>query len=609
MRRIALVALALAGAASAAPAPSPLAPLKSGMARGQNLLVVTLDTTRPDHLGCYGDARAETPNLDRQAGQGLRFTEAVSVAPVTLVAHSSLFTGTYPTTHGVRHNAEYRLRPEAATLAEALSTAGYDTAAFVSAFVLDARYGLDQGFAHYDDRVETATGAVFSAGTNERKADRTTDAALAWLGQRPAGVRGPSHGAAKPFFAWVHYFDPHAPYLPPAPFDQRFAGRLYDGEIAFMDAQLGRLFDGLAAHGLDRDTVVLVAGDHGESLGDHGESTHDLFVYDATLRVPLLLRVPGVPPGVVSDRQVSLVDVLPTLLDLLGVKDPHPRDGRSLVGSRAEPGRAVYAESLVPYIDFGWAPLHALRRLGDKYVRAPRAEYYDLLKDPGEGRNLVPVKGAPPDEAQKLQRSLQALLEKSAAAAASGADPEARERLESLGYLGGAGPDASSGVKDPKELVAVSEAIIQANGLLASGQPQQAIAQLEAQLPRSPRDRSLLQSLAKAYLRVLRLKDAERVLRAFREIKPKADTSLLLAQILILDGRRAEAGRLLDEAQALDPKHGGVFIARGDLLLQQGKRDEARAAYEQARQLDPYRASGAAEKRLQGLQRGAPVRP
>jgi len=353
-----------------------------------------------------------------------------------------------------------------------------------------------------------------------------------------------------------------------------------------------------------------VAGDHGESLGEHGESTHDIFVYDATLRVPLLLRVPGVPPGVVSDRQVSLVDVLPTLLDLLGVRDTQPRDGRSLVGSRAEPGRAVYAESLVPYLDFGWAPLHALRRLGDKYVLAPQGEYYDLAKDPGETRNLVPAKGAPPGEAQRLQRSLQALLEKSAAAAAaSGADPEARERLESLGYLGGAGPDASSGVKDPKEMVAVSEAIIQANGLLASGQPQKAIALLEAQLPRSPRDRSLLQSLSKAYLRAQRLKDAERVLRAFRDIKPKSDTSLLLAQILILDGRHEEAGRLLDEAQALDPQHGGVFIARGDLLARQGKRDEARAAYEKARQVDPYRASGAAEKRLQDLQRGIPARP
>ncbi len=592
---------AVLAALPALAAPAPLAPLKSGLARGRNLLVVTLDTTRPDHLGCYGDARAETPRLDRLAAEGLRFTEAVSVAPVTLVAHSSLFTGTYPTTHGVRHNAEYRLRPEAATLAEALSAAGYDTAAFVSAFVLDARYGLDQGFARYDDRVEAATSGGFATGTNERRADRTTDAALAWLAQRPAG---------KPFFGWVHYFDPHAPYLPPAPYDQRFAGRLYDGEIAFTDSQVGRLLDGLAARGLDRDTVVLVAGDHGESLGEHGESTHDIFVYDATLRVPLLLRVPGVPPGVVSDRQVSLVDVLPTLLDLLGVKDTQARDGRSLVGSRAEPGRAVYAESLVPYLDFGWAPLHALRRLGDKYVLAPRPEYYDLARDPRETRNLVPARGAAPGEAQKLQRSLQALLEKSAAAAAaSGADPEARERLESLGYLGGAGPDAGSGVKDPKDLVGISEALIQANALLSSNQPRQAIALLEAQLPRSPRDRSLLQALSKAYLRVQRLKDAERVLREFRAIKPKSDTSLLLAQILILDGRNDEAGRLLDEAAALDPKHGGVFIARGDLLARQGKKEEARAAYEKARQVDPYRAAGAAQKRLQDLQREGASRP
>ena len=280
------------------------------------------------------------------------------------------------------------------------------------------------------------------------------------------------------------------------------------------------------------------------------------------------------------------------------------------MGSRAEPGRAVYAESLVPFLDFGWAPLHALRRLGDKYVLAPRAEYYDLASDPHETRNLVPGRGAPPGEAQKLQRSLQALLEKSAdAAAASRADPEARERLESLGYLGGAGPDAGSGAKDPKDMVGISEALIQANGLLASNQPREAIALLEAQLPRSPRDRSLLQTLSKAYLRVQRLEDAERVLREFRAIKPKSDTSLLLAQILILDGRHEEAARLLDEAQALDPKHGGVFIARGDLLARQGRKDAAAAAYETARRVDPYRASGLAEMRLLELRRAAPGGP
>lgn len=594
MRALALLCAALCLPAWAASVPTTAVDgLKAGAAKGLNLLVITLDTTRPDHLGCYGAAQAETPTLDKLAGQGLRFSEAVTVAPITLVAHSSLFTGTYPTTHGVRHNAEYRLGDGASTLAELLKGAGYETAAFVSAFVLDARYGLAQGFEHYDDRVETAPGNAFAAGTNERNAEKVTNAALAWLRARQE---------TRPFFAWVHYFDPHAPYQPPEPYATRFAGRLYDGEIAFMDAQLGRLLAELEALNLGGRTLILVSGDHGESLGEHGEATHSLFLYDATLRVPLLMKVPGIVPGVVKDRLVSLVDVLPTLTDLLGIKDPERRDGKSLVGTRVEPGRTVYAETLVPYVDFGWAPLHALRRLGDKFILAPRAEYYDVATDPRESKNLVPAKGAPPEASQTLSRSLTRLLDSvKPASAGAGPDAEARARIESLGYLGGAGPTGGGPLPDPKDMIGVSEAIISANAQLAANRPQVALGLLEPLLARSPRDRSVLYALAKAYLRQNRTKDAERVLRAFRDIRPKSDPSLLLAQILILDGRYEEAARLLDEAQALDPKHGGVYIARGDLLARQGRAAEARAAYEQARQIDPYRASGAAAARLSAL--------
>jgi len=577
------------------------ASLQPGVAKGANLLVVTLDTTRPDRLGAYGDQRAETPNFDALAAQGLKYTEAVTVAPITLVAHSSLFTGTYPTTHGVRHNAEYKLSPEASTLAELLAGAGYETAAFVSAFVLDARYGLDQGFARYDDRVDTARGAGFPAGTSERNAQKVTDAALTWLAERDAAAR-------RPFFAWVHYFDAHAPYSPPEPFATRFAGRLYDGELAFVDSQLGRLLAGLHERGLATRTVVLVVGDHGESLGEHGESTHSVFVYDSTARVPFVLRVPGVAPAVVSDRLVSLVDVVPTLVDLLGVKDGAAREGLSLASGRRDGSRSVYLESLVPYLDFGWAPLHALRRLGEKYIAAPRPEYYDLAADPVEARNLVPAKGPQPASAERLARSVEALLQKSQplASAAVAPDADARARVEALGYLGGAGPAAGTpgALPDPKDQIQLSEAIIDANARLASGKPAAALALLEPQLRVSPRDRSLLQALAKAYLRTNRLADAERVLRTFREIRPKADTSLLLAQILILDGRLDEAARILDEAERLDGKHGGVLIARGDLLARQGRTGEARVAYERAQKLDPYRAAGMAGARLAALRTG-----
>jgi arylsulfatase A-like enzyme len=235
----------------------PLTQLRPGSAAGANLLVITLDTTRADHLGCYANATAETPVIDALAARGIRFASTVTPAPVTLPAHTSLFTGLYPPTHGVRNNGEYRLAPDHQTLAEILQANGYETGAFVSAFILDARFGLNQGFDRYDDRVAAATGSAFPAGTQERRAAAVTDAALEWLATRES---------TRPFFAWVHYFDPHAPYQPPEPFAARFAGRLYDGEIAYMDTQIGGLLRGLQQAARADRTLIVVVGDHGEGL-------------------------------------------------------------------------------------------------------------------------------------------------------------------------------------------------------------------------------------------------------------------------------------------------------------------------------------------------------
>jgi len=603
--REALAALMVLGAAvglcrPAFASPGAILNVPPGAAAGFNVLVVTLDTTRADHLGCYGYARAATPVLDRLAAGGVRFAEAVTVAPETLPAHATLFTGLLPPRHGVRTNSENRLESRHATLAEVARGRGYETAAFVSAFVLDARFGLDQGFDLYDDRVESAEGAAFAAGNNERPASRTTDAALAWLRGRED---------RRPFLAWVHYFDAHAPYDPPEPFARRFADSPYDGEIAFVDAQLGRLLEGLEATGQRDKTLLVVVGDHGEGLGDHGERTHSVFLYRSATRVPLILANPRLfpRPAVVDEVVVSLADLAPTILDLLGVEDPPPRDGLSLLGTKPDPKRSVYVESLVPYLDFGWAPLFGLRRLRESYVQAPRPECYDLRSDPGEQRNLLDPKagkrGACAAQAQVLDRMLASFPPHEAAAAgAPPADPETRERLQALGYLGGPGAGGAHGpLADPKDMIDVASLVVDANALLSSGRPAEALAVAQRAAARSPRDRTVLNTLAKIDLRLGRLKDAEDALRAFRAIQPKADASVLLAQILILDGRLDEAARLLDEAEGLDPRHGGVHIARGDLLARQGRKDEARASYERARKVDPYRAGGAAEARLSRL--------
>jgi len=576
--------------------PEAILSVAPGAAAGFNILLVTLDTTRADRIGCYGYGRASTPVLDGLAAGGVRFAEAVTVAPETLPAHATLLTGLLPPRHGVRINAESHLASQHVTLAKVARGRGYQTGAFVSAFVLDARFGLDQGFDVYDDRVEAAEGAAFASGTNERRAGSTTDAALAWIRSRDR---------SRPFMAWVHYFDAHAPYGPPEPFASRFAGSLYDGEIAYVDAQLGRLLEGLDAAGLRDRTLVVVAGDHGESLGDHGERTHSLFLYRSATRVPLVIAnrrlLPR--PAVVEGTVVSLADVAPTILDLLGVEDPPPRDGLSLLATKSDPKRAVYVESLVPYLDFGWAPLFGLRGARESYILAPQPECYDLRSDPGERRNLLRSKaGACAAQARRLEAMLTRLPPyelPAAGAPAVGADT--RERLQALGYLGGAGPAAHGPLADPKEMIDVASLVLDANALLSGGRPAEALEFARRAAARSPHDRTVLNTLAKIHLRMGRLKEAEEELRELLAIQPRADASVLLAQILILDGREEEASRLLDEAERLDSRHGGVHIARGDLLARQGRKEEARASYERARKVDPYRAAGAAEARLARL--------
>jgi len=420
-----------------------------------DLLLITIDTLRADRVGAYGYSAAETPQLNRLAAEGVLFENAFTHSPVTLSAHAALLTGRLPFQHGVRSNSLYRLPKEEKTLAEILGSAGYQTAAFVSAAALDHDFALNQGFSVYDDELNSLEEGQLIA---ERSASATASRAIGWLQKI----------ADSPFFLWVHFFDPHHPYAPPEPFRSRFQASPYDGEIAYSDREIGRVLDELARIGRRQRTLVVVAADHGEGLGEHGEETHGVFVYDSTLRVPLIMAGPGVPRGARDERgPVGLVDVLPTLLGRLGVAPQGSLSGRDLFEDG--PADFLYAETYLTRDFYNWSPLHALRTERYKFIEAPRPELYDLRSDPGERRNVVAERA---NTARQLASRLGGALARSGTAESSHEPGETLlARLHSLGYLGararpGGSPDRT--LPDPKDRIGVVAEIDEVIALLGS---------------------------------------------------------------------------------------------------------------------------------------------
>ncbi len=441
----------------------------------QNVLLITIDTLRADALGCTG-GRASTPNLDRLAAMGVRFDFAHAHAVVTLPSHTSILTGLYPFEHGVHDNEGFRLAPTIPTLATMLKPHGFATGAFIGAFVLDSRFGLNQGFDVYDERYgRSNTASGFSI--PERRADAVVAAATAWIARQQ-----------KPWFAWVHVFDPHAPYRPPAPFDSQYADQPYYGEVAFTDFALAPLLNA-ARDPSGRPTLVVVTGDHGEGLGEHGELTHGLFAYEATLRIPLILAQvsrdtpawgAGAPAaarvGEVSSIDARHVDIVPTVFDALGLQAPKGLPGLSLLpgSSAARSSRsASYFEALSASFNRGWAPLTGVLMNRDKYIDLPIPELYDLRRDPKEADNLA-------GRDAELQRMLDSRLRAfgpRGAVTRSVDDSEARAKLQALGYISGsaAPKTAYTEADDPKRLVAVDRQLRQAIEFYEEGRPAEAI--------------------------------------------------------------------------------------------------------------------------------------
>ncbi len=546
-----------------------------GPRAGQNLLVITIDTLRADHVGAYGYSKGVTPNIDELATEGVLFEKSLAQVPVTLPSHASLFTGLLPPTHGVRDNTYFRLGSEARTLAEVLKAKGYETAAFVSAFVLDGAFGLDQGFDLYDDQIEeTAETAGIIA---ERRGELVTRSFVAWFEKRASD---------RPFFAWLHFFDPHLPYAAPPPYP---AG--YDGEIAYVDAQVGRVLETLEAKGVADDTVIVVTSDHGESLGEHGEKTHGFFVYDSTLRVPLILKsARSFPEGERIAAPVATIDILPTVLETLEVPVPDEARGRSLLplmeGEVVEASPA-YAECYVSELNFGWAPLLALREEGYKYIDAPRPELYHLDSDPGETTNLFERE---PERSAGMRARLAELVESLPATLSSRdqPDPETVARLRSLGYAATGGERARDGtdLPDPKDRLhlwtKLEEVIVQKG----AGDLAKAIESALAVLEEDPANLLALELLAGARAEAGEREEAIAIYRRILEIDASRPLShVLFGNLLWQAGDLRGAEESFRAALDRDPDYARAHRRLGELYFTRGENENALASFGRAAEL------------------------
>ena len=531
----------------------------------RHLLLITIDTLRADRVGAYGYRSARTPAIDKLAARGARFDSAFSSAPITLTSHATIMTGRYPPGHGARHNG-MRLDPAVPTIADALRQAGFATAAFVAAFPLDRRFGLTKGFQTYSDRMPRGPQGRLAS---ERAGHVVGDEAIAWLNDHRAG----------PFFLWVHLFEPHAPYGDPS--DHRPVGERYDDEVAEADRQVARLVEALEKE--SASTLIAVASDHGEAFGEHGEISHSVFVYDTTLRVPLVIVGPGIAASVIHGA-VGLVDLAPTLLGQLGpIKfDSDGIDLRAALAGGEPAARELYAESFAPLLDFGWSPLRAIRAGDLKYIAAPTPELYRVSVDAAEQQNLAEkekTQAASLDD--RVQRISPATL-----AAARPQDPEAAARLQALGYTSG-GPAPIAGARpDPKDRRELAAQIAQVtSGELDGPALRQALEHILAKDPANPQAHVRL-----GYVLI----DAGQCPAAERHFKqaiaghlPGADGYLGLAACQSMSRRFDAAAATLQQAEAAEPENPVVVANRGVVLSDGGRPLESIPLFRRALTLDP----------------------
>jgi arylsulfatase A-like enzyme len=551
-----IVTIGASACSSSSPQPAP-------PPRARHLVLITIDTLRADRVGAYGYARGRTPRIDALASRGARFEQAYSTAPITLTSHASLMTGRYPPGHGARHNG-VSIDSRVPTLATVLTTAGYATGAFVGAFPLDHRFGLNKGFGTYGDHMpRSADGRP----ANERPGRDVSAEALAWLTAHKDDRR----------FLWVHFFEPHAPYGDPR--SGRAIADRYDDDVAEADVQVGKIVDALGADAAT--TLVVVASDHGEAFGEHGEVSHSLFVYDTTLRVPLVISGPSIAPRTVT-APVSLVDVAPTILKLLDIKglDTDGIDLTPALNGETLPERSLYAESFAPLLDFGWAPLRSIRSQGLKYIDAPTPELYDLARDPGETRDLS---GSDAARVATLREQVQRYTP--AAANSGTTDPEALARLQALGYVAGGGPGKGER-PDPKDRRALAADLARvASGEMTGPALEAALRRILKDDPRNPQA-----NLRLGYV----LLESDRCPAAMPHFTaaiaahiPTADAYLGLAQCQAAEQRFKEAQATLLQADSIERSNPTVLANLGLVLSAMGRNAEAIAPLQAAVAIDP----------------------
>jgi len=576
-----LAPLALLAAAATTPAP--------------NLLIVTIDTLRADRVGAYGFAAGTTPAIDALAREGVLLEDAVAHVPQTRPSHVSLFTGRLPFEHGIRDNFSKPLDAGTPTLASILKQRGYATGGFIGAYPVSRDSGLQRGFDVFDDPFAAASSVATRRDRSERRGQEVVDRTLEWL-------RAPR---SAPFFAWVHLFDPHAPYDPPPPFAQRFAKDLYAGEVAYADSQVQRLLAWIEAAGLRESTLVVVTSDHGEGLGDHGEDEHGFFVYDTTLRVPLVMRWPGrLPAGLRVGGQFRGVDLLPTLLELLGIP-PTPASGVSRAGLLRPGGRLpdneAYVESLYASLHFGCAPLRGLRAEGWKYIDAPRAELYRLTEDPGEAKNRIDDR-AP--VAAAMRSRLRAQDRGTVAPSLPAMDASAVERLAALGYVAGGFFSGTPTGADPKDKIQEFQSFTRdvSRGVrLFEARDYEGAARLLKRLAGSVRlpGGQVLERrsfnvdyfLGRSLLELRRFSEAVSPLARAVELSPSAMAAYAyLSRAQAGAGRAQEALATVERGLRMAPNNAELHQMKGRLLLAAGDVAAARASLERAKGLDPQNA-------------------
>jgi arylsulfatase A-like enzyme/Tfp pilus assembly protein PilF len=549
-----------------------------------NILLITLDTTRADRLGSYGYAKARTPRLDGLVREGIRFARVYSPSPLTAPSHSSIMSGLYPVAHGVRNNGR-GLRPGIKTLAEILTGHGYTTAAFVSAFSVDSRFGLDKGFGVYDDTFQSAM--PLKSENAERRAEATFARFSRWL----------DDNWQKKFLAWVHYYDPHLPYDPPPPYKVGSRGRddLYDGEIAYMDHYVGAILDRLKEKGILEKTLVVVAGDHGEGLGDKVETGHGVFIYEETLRVPLIFSNSRIfPRPRVVESTVRLIDVAPTILEITGLGgEAAGMQGQSLIdwidGKTGEDLDSL-VETFFPRDNFGWSELVGLVAGPWKMIQAPRPELYNLESDPGERQNVFESSA---QKARELSAKLgQEILRLSSGDGAAGDDAPAKaedlERLRSLGYVNFAPAKPGSSFPDPKDKIGTLRLIQAAQAFEIEEryfEAEQVYRKILEDVPDSP---AAYVNLAIAEARQKKFDQAIATLDTGLRRIPDSEILLVrLGHTYLVTEKAAESLATMEKVLALNPQSVDALTVCAGILDAAGKKDEARCTYERALAVEP----------------------